>query len=173
MPSVIRQVITHTNGSRIATASAPFQWRYDISPGNLDVTTRAQTYARYYLQSQPLHLQTRRAVRSIDKEKFRWRIACPATLSSKRTVRTWLSRRVGTAVREELKRRGFGEDGEILRLLGESEDHFERSRRPPTQLKGALVVNLRESVFTAPFTAVQELCRMMFNDILTRKRRRY
>ena len=131
----------------------------------------------YYLAfpSHPNHIRTSRRAHAFDPTKLHWSVTAHTDVSKKRTVRSWAKRRVVEAVREELRKRGFGPDGSVI---GQGDDGVGTGgsldrERPGRGLSGALRIYMalddRKKVLTATGEEVRETVGVILSNVIRRQ----
>lgn len=150
-----------------ATAATPaplkhFQQRFERHPKPNNLTSLLATDFIAQDPYHPLHIQTRRRNDAFDRNKLHWAVRCPVALSKKRTVRSWVTRRVRDAFLAELKTNGFDEQGMPLH-----EDAIPAGARPAfISISGALRLVLHSSVTRAPISEIRLDCQNLLHKLL-------
>lgn len=148
---------------KVATASFKhFQPRFERHSKSRNPTSLPATDFIAQDPCHPLHIQVRRRHDAFDPNKLHWAVRCPATLCKKRTIRSWVTRRVRDAFLAELKANGFNANGLLLRDTQVSAVVVPT----PISIAGALRIHLQNSVVKAPISEVRQDCQNLLQKIV-------
>jgi hypothetical protein len=106
----------------------------------------------------PIHPKIAHMYETRDPTTLWWSIAQADVLDEKRVVRSWCSRRVRTAFRESLKKRGLDENGKKIVLDSLAGAEGEEDMGPTVEdQKGTLVLSLLPGIKKEAFKQIQQM----------------
>lgn len=119
-----------------------------------------KTFIQNYVvadQSHPLHQAQKRRARERKKEGLWWHVTTGADLSKSSCVRSWSRRRLRNAIVEELRLRGYDENGKVLetRHTGDVDGTIEAGLASKRDIEGSLRLHAQAALIPAKFTDVK------------------
>ena len=124
-----------------------FSVRFDPFPGPVNITTFTATSIILKDERHPLNIPFSRRFDEWNPNRLHWAIRTPLTISKKRTIRSWVSRRFRDSFIDELKNSGFNGRGEPL-----------VPSRLKSPLTGALAITLLPPALNASVQDVRHVC---------------
>lgn len=141
---------------------------FQPSPKPINCCTQFTTREYLANPSHPYHIKVSRRMAAFDASKLHWSVGAVLDVAKKRVVRSWVTRRVREAVREELKSRGWARDGSVL-----AQDELAGIGKGKEPLRGALKIFMatdrRQAVITATGDEVRENVRAILNEVVRRQ----
>lgn len=152
--------------SKSPSKSSPFlRFIFQPNPSAYNCCLQPTTQEFLTNPAHPYHIRIQRRIDSFDPTKLHWSVGAALDVAKKRVVRSWVTRRVREAVREELKARGWGRDGSVLEQQASGETK--------TPLRGALRIFMstdrRQEVITASGEAVRENVRAILKEVVRKQ----
>ena len=157
--------------SKKTSAPAFFLYRFDGFPSPANNTGYELTALAASDERHPFHIAINRRLASWDPNRLHWNIKCPISLSKKRVVRSWATRRFRDAFLAELKQTGYD-------ALGRADTNApsgtgDKNPRRTRNLTGALNVTLTPAAVTAPYPDVKARCSELLRKIQRLQRDRH
>lgn len=106
----------------------------------------------------PLHVTQARRARHRKREGLWWHVTAGSETSNSSFVRTWARRRLREAVVQELKARGYDENGKVIKKSKIQEDDRLLHRQTASQLQditGSLRLHVEVPILQAKFVDVK------------------
>jgi len=124
-----------------------FNARFEPFPRPVNCTTFTATDTIVKDERHPLNIPFSRRLDEWNPKQLHWIIRTPLSISKKRTIRSWVTRRFRDTFIDELKNSGFNRRGEPL-----------VPSRLKSPLTGALAITLLPPVLTASVQDVRHIC---------------
>ncbi|KAF4549937.1 Hypothetical protein D9617_19g102420 [Elsinoe fawcettii] len=149
-----------TSKRTVAPVSQPtLQHRFESAPFNphhnlgLPFWVRNTALDKYH----PLTIPAKRQLEKWKTQSFKWNISVPTAVSKRAVVRNWVKRRLQTAIKEALRERGWGSNGEVLKEGGK-------------KLEGALVLIAEQHLVTASWEDVKTRVENMLDSVVKKQK---
>ncbi|KEQ72887.1 hypothetical protein M436DRAFT_47156 [Aureobasidium namibiae CBS 147.97] len=137
-----------------------FSARFEPFPRPVNCTTFTATDTIVKDERHPLNIPFSRRLDEWNPKRLHWIIRTPLSISKKRTIRSWVTRRFRDTLIDELKNSGFNRWGEPL-----------VPSRLKSPLTGALAITILPPALTASVQDVRHICSSILRkNVFSRQR---
>jgi len=140
---------------------------FESRPHIINVATNGLSKEFAQDERHPLSIPSAAKLMDFDHNKLHWRIKTVAKPLARATVRSHAIRKARLGIIQELKRRGYDQDGRVI-----SSENAQTSRKVKPDLKGAMVLNLEQDVLLMSLKATEDSCKHIVNWLISKQNER-